>query len=191
VNISAGARLRRRLALVATVAGSIGSGCEVVAGLDEDVRLGPAGAGGASTGTTVPSGGGAPTSSSGSSAGGVGDGGDGAGAGGGGEGGALDCANVGYPLPPSAEDEGGLIEVILAVRSIALDGSGGPDLKPEVEARVGRLFRWHIDPAPTGLWIDRIDERGRSLATDVPASIFYHLVSALTQYLDGTEGSPQ
>lgn len=71
--------------------------------------------------------------------------------------------------------------------ALALDVSGGPDLKPEVEARVGRLFRWHIDPAPTGLWIDRIDERGRSLATEVPASIFYHLVSALTQYLDGTE----
>jgi mannose-1-phosphate guanylyltransferase/mannose-6-phosphate isomerase len=71
--------------------------------------------------------------------------------------------------------------------AIALDGSGGPDLKPEIEARVGRLFRWHIDPAPLGLWIDQIDERGRSLATEVPASIFYHLVCALTQYLDGTE----
>jgi mannose-1-phosphate guanylyltransferase/mannose-6-phosphate isomerase len=71
--------------------------------------------------------------------------------------------------------------------ALALDGSGGPDLKPEVEARVGRLFRWHIDPAPTGLWIDRIDEQGRSVATEVPASIFYHLVCALTQYLDGTE----
>jgi mannose-1-phosphate guanylyltransferase/mannose-6-phosphate isomerase len=70
--------------------------------------------------------------------------------------------------------------------AIALDRSGGPDLKPEIEARVGRLFRWHIDPAPLGLWIDRIDERGRSLATDVPASIFYHLVCALTQYLDST-----
>ncbi|TPL98067.1 mannose-1-phosphate guanylyltransferase/mannose-6-phosphate isomerase [Mesorhizobium sp. B2-3-11] len=70
--------------------------------------------------------------------------------------------------------------------AIALDGSGGPDLKPEIEARVGRLFRWHIDPAPLGLWIDRIDERGRSLASDVPASIFYHLVCALTQYLDRT-----
>ncbi|NGN40555.1 mannose-1-phosphate guanylyltransferase/mannose-6-phosphate isomerase [Mesorhizobium sp. CGMCC 1.15528] len=70
--------------------------------------------------------------------------------------------------------------------AIALDGSGGPDLKPEVEARVGRLFRWHIDPAPVGLWIDRIDERGRSLATDVPASIFYHLICALMQYLDST-----
>lgn len=75
--------------------------------------------------------------------------------------------------------------------AIALDGAGGPDLKPEIEARVGRLFRWHINPAPLGLWVDRIDERGRSLATDVPASIFYHLVCALTQYLDGTCGKSQ
>ncbi|MER9247368.1 AGE family epimerase/isomerase [Mesorhizobium sp. M0590] len=75
--------------------------------------------------------------------------------------------------------------------AIALDGSGGPDLKPEIEARVGRLFRWHINPAPLGLWIDRIDERGRSLASEVPASIFYHLVCALTQYLDGTAPKDQ
>lgn len=74
--------------------------------------------------------------------------------------------------------------------AIALDGAGGPDLKPEIEARVGRLFRWHINPAPLGLWVDRIDERGRSLAADVPASIFYHLVCALTQYLDSTAGNP-
>lgn len=75
--------------------------------------------------------------------------------------------------------------------AIALDGAGGPDLKPEIEARVGRLFRWHINPAPLGLWIDRIDEKGRSLAKDVPASIFYHLVYALTQYLDSTAEKPQ
>lgn len=71
--------------------------------------------------------------------------------------------------------------------AIALDRVAGPDLKPEVEQRLGQLFRWHIDAAPTGMWIDRIDERGRSRATDVPASIFYHLVTALTQYLDATE----
>lgn len=72
--------------------------------------------------------------------------------------------------------------------AIALDDIDGPDLKPEIEARVARLFRWHIDPAPLGLWVDRIDERGRSQATEVPASIFYHLVTALMQYLDKTEG---
>jgi mannose-1-phosphate guanylyltransferase/mannose-6-phosphate isomerase len=68
--------------------------------------------------------------------------------------------------------------------AIALDRPDGPDLKPEIEARVGRLFRWHIDAAPRGLWIDQIDERGRAVATEVPASIFYHLVAALMQYLD-------
>jgi mannose/cellobiose epimerase-like protein (N-acyl-D-glucosamine 2-epimerase family) len=73
--------------------------------------------------------------------------------------------------------------------AIALYGIGGPDMKPEIETRIGRLFRWHIDPAPLGMWVDRIDERGRSLATDVPASIFYHLVTALMQYLDKTEGT--
>ncbi len=72
--------------------------------------------------------------------------------------------------------------------AIALDGIGGCDLKPEIEARIARLFRWHIDPAPRGLWVDRIDECGRSVATEVPASIFYHLVAALMQYLDKTEG---
>lgn len=75
--------------------------------------------------------------------------------------------------------------------AIALDGNGGPDLKPEVEARVGRLFRWHIEPAPRGLWIDLIDETGRAKAEDVPASIFYHLVSALTQYVEYVGKAPR
>ena len=72
-------------------------------------------------------------------------------------------------------------EVIKA--AIALDDTGGPDLKPEIEARVGRLFRWHIDPAPSGLWIDQIDERGQSTARDAPASILYHIVTALSAYM--------
>lgn len=66
--------------------------------------------------------------------------------------------------------------------ALALDGNDGPDLKPEIEARVGRLFRWHIDAAPKGLWIDLISENGRAIAEDVPASIFYHMITALTQY---------
>ncbi|MGT2468037.1 hypothetical protein ACVOMV_29400 [Mesorhizobium atlanticum] len=50
---------------------------------------------------------------------------------------------------------------------------GGPDLpSPRSRRASAAVFRWHIDPAPLGLWIDRIDERGRSLATEVPASIF-------------------
>lgn len=67
--------------------------------------------------------------------------------------------------------------------AIALNHIGGPDMKPEIEARAGRLFRWHIEPAPQGLWIDMIDEKGRAKSSEVPASIFYHLVFALTEYL--------
>lgn len=73
---------------------------------------------------------------------------------------------------------------------IALNRVGGVDLGPEIEQRVARLFRWHIDAAPTGMWIDKINERGRARATEVPASIFYHLVTALAQYLDATELRP-
>jgi mannose-1-phosphate guanylyltransferase/mannose-6-phosphate isomerase len=70
--------------------------------------------------------------------------------------------------------------------AMALDRTGGPDMKPEIEARAGRLFRWHIEPAPQGLWVDMLDEKGRTKSTDVPASIFYHLVFALTEYLTVT-----
>ncbi|MER9610878.1 hypothetical protein NKI91_19795 [Mesorhizobium sp. M0312] len=56
------------------------------------------------------------------------------------------------------------------------------DLKAEIEARVGHLVGWHINPAPPR----PVDRPDRSLATDVPASILYHLVCALTQYLDST-----
>lgn len=67
--------------------------------------------------------------------------------------------------------------------AIALDGRGGPPLGPEIEARIATLFRAHIDPAPKGLWIDRIDENGRACGTEVPASILYHIVFAFSQYL--------
>lgn len=67
--------------------------------------------------------------------------------------------------------------------AMALDRIDGPDMKPEIEARANRLFRWHIEPAPEGMWIDLIDEKGRAKSADVPASIFYHLVYALTEYL--------
>lgn len=73
-------------------------------------------------------------------------------------------------------------EIIKA--AIALDSNEGPDLKPEIETRVGRLFRWHIEAAPKGMWIDSIDKDGRGRSKHVPASIFYHLVTALTQYVD-------
>ncbi|MCP1198081.1 AGE family epimerase/isomerase [Notoacmeibacter sp. MSK16QG-6] len=75
-------------------------------------------------------------------------------------------------------------EIIKA--AIALNECGGPDMRPEIEARVSRLFRWHLDPAPRGMWVDTISEKGVAGTQDVPASIFYHLLSALMLYLGST-----
>lgn len=72
-----------------------------------------------------------------------------------------------------------------AVRAaIAIDRIGGADMKPEIEARIARLFRWHIASVPAGLWIDRVDARGAPLSQEVPASILYHLTSAFADYLN-------
>jgi mannose/cellobiose epimerase-like protein (N-acyl-D-glucosamine 2-epimerase family) len=73
--------------------------------------------------------------------------------------------------------------------AIALDRTHGPDMKPEIEKRVTTLFRWHLDSAPDGLWIDRIDEQGNSRSTDVPASILYHLTTAFKAYFDATSNN--
>lgn len=96
-------------------------------------------------------------------------------------------SRAGEPLDPVSRSWP-QAEALKAV--IALDAAGGPDLKPEIEERVERLFRRHIDPAPRGLWIDRIDQDGRACVSAVPASILYHLVCALTRYLDaGARGA--
>ncbi|MBX8801089.1 NTP transferase domain-containing protein [Ochrobactrum sp. MR28] len=71
--------------------------------------------------------------------------------------------------------------------AIMLDGYNEQDLKPEIEARIATLFRWHIHPAPEGLWFDRLDAHGANCSDHVPASILYHLVSALTLYLQPAE----
>lgn len=70
--------------------------------------------------------------------------------------------------------------------AIMLDGYNGQDMKPEIEARIATLFRWHLHPAKRGLWIDRVDKNGSHCSGHVPASILYHLVSALTLYLQVT-----
>lgn len=70
--------------------------------------------------------------------------------------------------------------------TIALNGSVS-SMNSAVEDKVARLFTWHIDPAPAGMWIDSIDARGKSISTHVPASILYHLIGALTRYLDAND----
>lgn len=57
-------------------------------------------------------------------------------------------------------------------------------------AAPGETDRWfqvlkstYFDPMPAGTWIDEIDEMGQSIATAVPASILYHLVTAFRDIL--------
>ncbi|MEM8749059.1 MAG: AGE family epimerase/isomerase [Pseudomonadota bacterium] len=68
--------------------------------------------------------------------------------------------------------------------AIMLDRTGEQEMTGEIEARMDRLFIWHLDEAPDGLWVDRRDAEGVSTAQDVPASIFYHIVGGMMAYLD-------
>lgn len=85
----------------ALLAAPFSLGCEAITGLDRDYHLG--GTGGATGGA-----GGASTTSS--SSGGTG-----------GAGGAPGCVHATVPDPPGVADDGGSIEIITAMRSIALD----------------------------------------------------------------------
>ena len=72
-----------------------------------------------------------------------------------------------------------------AIRAaIALAKLGFDNFDSEVEWRVSLLFAAHLSKAPRGMWIDSIDRAGNTLSESVPASIFYHHVSALVAYLD-------
>lgn len=61
------------------------------------------------------------------------------------------------------------------LRALALVGA---------EARFGQLFdgvfATHLETTVTGLWIDSYDDRGRSHDRTVPASTFYHLMTAFS-----------
>ncbi len=70
-----------------------------------------------------------------------------------------------------------------AKASLALARSGRIDHAHIAEHWIEKLFDQHIDPAPTGMWLDRIDALGSPPQQAVPASILYHLVSLLDVYL--------
>jgi mannose-1-phosphate guanylyltransferase/mannose-6-phosphate isomerase len=72
-------------------------------------------------------------------------------------------------------------EAVKAV--IALNGINGIDLSAEIEQRIAIIFERHLNTERRGLWMDRIDANGNEVAQGVPASIFYHLMSAFSRYL--------
>jgi mannose/cellobiose epimerase-like protein (N-acyl-D-glucosamine 2-epimerase family) len=51
------------------------------------------------------------------------------------------------------------------------------------EASVARIFHHFLEPAPSGAWIERLDGNNAPLPAAIPASSFYHLFLAFTEYL--------
>ena len=50
-----------------------------------------------------------------------------------------------------------------------------------VEQAIEDMFRWHLDPAISGGWVDHVDELGAPCSEDIPASTLYHLICCMTE----------
>jgi mannose/cellobiose epimerase-like protein (N-acyl-D-glucosamine 2-epimerase family) len=58
-----------------------------------------------------------------------------------------------------------------------------------VERAIDDMFRWHLDPAIPGGWVDHVDERGVLGSEDIPASTLYHLICCMTE-IERVLGNP-
>ncbi|MGF1454059.1 MAG: AGE family epimerase/isomerase [Alphaproteobacteria bacterium] len=65
-----------------------------------------------------------------------------------------------------------------ALRAHALMARHSPVLAPRAAAFVDRLFRFYLDPAPRGGWLDVMGPDNQPTAKAIPASTLYHLMSA-------------
>lgn len=52
---------------------------------------------------------------------------------------------------------------------------------PAVERAIDDLFKWHLEPAIPGGWVDHVDEQGIPSSKDIPASTLYHLICCMTE----------
>jgi mannose/cellobiose epimerase-like protein (N-acyl-D-glucosamine 2-epimerase family) len=66
---------------------------------------------------------------------------------------------------------------------IALAEARGEVIGDRADAIVTAIFRNYLDPAIPGGWIDWIDASGAALVERMPASTFYHLFLAFSEYL--------
>ncbi|MHA6288871.1 AGE family epimerase/isomerase [Maricaulis sp. CAU 1757] len=65
-------------------------------------------------------------------------------------------------------------EWVAAAASQYLAGETAQDLETAAES----LMRYHLDPAPTGCWVDCVDETGRADCSGIPSSTLYHLLGS-------------
>ncbi|MCB1429868.1 MAG: AGE family epimerase/isomerase, partial [Nitratireductor sp.] len=67
---------------------------------------------------------------------------------------------------------------------LALRKSGMAQFEDKIEMAVQNIFEAYLDPAPAGMWEDRIDSVGKIVSNEIPQSSFYHIVACFTDYLD-------
>ncbi|MGI9366246.1 MAG: AGE family epimerase/isomerase [Rhizobiaceae bacterium] len=72
-------------------------------------------------------------------------------------------------------------EYLTCVSTLAANGR--PHLSDEANRCAQRIWKYFLQPAPTGMWIDVVDPRGRPATQTVPASTFYHLINGIDAYV--------
>ncbi|MCB1450090.1 MAG: AGE family epimerase/isomerase [Nitratireductor sp.] len=70
---------------------------------------------------------------------------------------------------------------------LALRQSGMSQFEDKIEMAVQNIFEAYLDPAPVGMWEDKIDSVGKVVSNEIPQSSFYHLVACFTDYLGGRD----
>ncbi len=72
-----------------------------------------------------------------------------------------------------------------ALRAHALLGRDSPALARSAGEWLDRLFRYYLDPAPKGTWLDVMGTDNQPVAKAIPASTLYHILSAFAFILEG------
>lgn len=66
---------------------------------------------------------------------------------------------------------------------IAMLEHEGIDTRDEIAAVTENIFRYYLDPAPTGTWLDHRHHDGRPKADKIPSTTLYHIQLAFTELL--------
>ena len=66
---------------------------------------------------------------------------------------------------------------------LVLERAGTPGLAPRIDETLAVLLDRTLSDAPPGCWMDCYDAAGKPTAQDIPASTFYHLFVALSEFL--------
>ncbi len=75
-----------------------------------------------------------------------------------------------------------------ALRAHALMARHSPALVPRAAAFSERLFRFYLDPAPRGGWLDVMGPDNQPTAKAIPASTLYHIFSAYAFLQEDQDG---